>query len=304
MRKLNLGRGSAGEGGEGTTQVGAGGSGASRLRPILLVALLLLAVVAAWQWGYISIPWGPKPTPSTPQRPVAKAPVPLPAAAPTAPTPPVAKAPAPTPAPTPAAKAPATPAPEPQASLKPPAPTAAKPPAPAQATAAPPQPPQVAKAAPTPAPVAKGSFSVQVGAMAQEANAIALKKKLEGMGFEVRIRKGTVFGDRHVVSVGNVPSRKDAEALGDRLKADGFHGTVAAAGAQFAQEAGAFSNLNDAIDLARELQKKGYAPRIASVQGTTRMYQVRVGTFENRQAAARQGEELKRKGFNYLIVKN
>ena len=235
------------------------------------------------------------------------------------PPPPVVARPAPPP--------PQPPAPAPAAPIKeaPPAPPApAKPPAKEEARPAPPPPPPPAKAAPTPsaptkpesaktppakapakaAPAAATKYSLQIGAMVRQENAQALKQKLDAGGFPASIRKGTAFVTRQTVTVGDPSSKREAEELARRLNVDGFPSELVAVGGKYTPQIGAFFNLDEAIDLARELQKKNYPPKITSKPANTVVFQVRHGGFDSRAAAVKRGENLKSKGFNFLVVRN
>jgi len=147
------------------------------------------------------------------------------------------------------------------------------------------------------------SFSLQVGAMVMEGNAEALKQKLEAVGFPAVIRKGTAFVTKQVVTVGDMTGRREAEEMSRRLNVDGFPSELLAVGGQYTPQVGAFFNLDEAIDLSRELQKKNYHPKITSKPANTVVYQVRHGRFDSRTAAVNRGDELKSKGFNFLVVR-
>jgi cell division septation protein DedD len=155
-------------------------------------------------------------------------------------------------------------------------------------------------------PTASKGFSVQVGAMAQAENAENLKRKLDAMGYQAVVRKGSGFAPKHVVTVGDPVAKREAEEMARRLNVDGFPSQLVAAGAKFTPQIGSFVNLDEAIDLARELQKKNYRPKItsSSAPATTVLFQVRHGQFDTRAAAAKRGEELKAKGFNAWVVPN
>jgi len=155
----------------------------------------------------------------------------------------------------------------------------------------------------SPAPPAKG-FSVQVGAMAQQANAENLKKKLETLGYPATIRKGSGFANRHTVTVGDPTEKGEAEATIRRLGVDGFPSTLVPLEGKYAPMVGSFVNLDDAIDMARELQKKSYRPKITSKPSTTVIFQVRHGQFDTRESAMNREKELKSKGFSAWIVSN
>jgi cell division protein FtsN len=139
--------------------------------------------------------------------------------------------------------------------------------------------------------------------MVVEENAEGLKQKLDQSGFTSVIRKATAFVTKHVVTVGDPTGKREAEDLARRLTVDGFQSELLAIGDKYTPQVGAFFNLDEAIDLARELQKKNYPPKITSKPANTVVFQVRHGKFDSRPAAVKRGEELKAKGFNFLVVR-
>ena len=158
--------------------------------------------------------------------------------------------------------------------------------------------------APAKAAASAGNFSIQVGAMAMEQNAQSLKQKLDAMGFPAVIRKGTGYMNRHVVTAGDPTGKREAEDLARRLNVDGFPSQIISVEGKYTPQVGAFVNLDEAIDLARELQKKSYRPKITSKPSTAVLYQVRTGKFDTRADAMKRGEELKAKGLNAWVVPN
>lgn len=277
MAKFSFRKGSAEEerlpeeeGTEVSAQEETGGQ-AGGVRRILIILGIGVILVGGW---YLAQPlfFAPSPPPQAPVRPVTPAPP--------------AKAPAPAAPAKEAAPAPAAPSKETA-----PGKAAVAPPAPGKAEAKP-----AAKAAPT-------SYGLQIGAMVMEENAAALKRKLDAGGFPAVIRKGTAYVTKQIVTVGEPSGKREAEDLSRRLNVDGFPSQLLAVGGKYTPQIGAFFNLDEAIDLARELQKKNYPPKITSKPTTTVVYQVRHGKFDSRAAAVRRGEELKGKGFSFLVVR-
>jgi cell division protein FtsN len=143
-----------------------------------------------------------------------------------------------------------------------------------------------------------------MGAMLNEANAEKLKQRLEQLGYPVTVRKGVANVRRHMVTVGDFPERAGAEDLAKRLTAQGMRGRAIQAGGRYVVEAGSFASEDDAIDLARALQKLNHQARIQDVQQNSTLYLVRVGSYGSRDEARAKGSELEGKGFRYFIVKN
>ena len=183
-----------------------------------------------------------------------------------------------------------------------PEPTATAPPAGPQADTNAGVPTKVeSKHAGKPIPV---SFSLQMGAMVKAENAESLKRKLDADGFPAVIRKGSAYVSKQIVTVGEPTGKREAEELSRRLNVDGFPSQLLAVGDKYTPQIGAYYTENDAIDVARELQKKNYSPKIAYKPSTTVIYQVRHGRFDSRAAAVKRGEELKGKGFSFLVVRD
>ncbi|MFI5340341.1 MAG: SPOR domain-containing protein [Candidatus Methylomirabilales bacterium] len=166
--------------------------------------------------------------------------------------------------------------------------------------------PAKAEAKPTEKPAPKATpanYSLQIGSMVMEQNAEALKRKLDAGGYPAVTRKGTAYVTKQIVTVGEPTGKREAEDLSRRLNVDGFPSQLLAVGDKYTPQIGAFFNLDEAIDLARELQKKNYPPKVTSKPATTVVFQVRHGKFHSRAAAVRRGEELKGKGFSFLVVR-
>ncbi len=146
-------------------------------------------------------------------------------------------------------------------------------------------------------------FSIQVGAMAYEANAQSLRKRLEKLGYPSTIRKGRASIIQHVVIVGTLGNRSEADALTERLALEGISVAVGESDGGYRVEAGRSMHLDEAIDLARDLQKKGLTTRIAQETVATTLYLVRVGEFMSRSEAGKTGQALRQKGFPVLVVR-
>ena len=172
--------------------------------------------------------------------------------------------------------------------------------------------PQAQAAKPAPEPPAKptvpevrerGRFSVQVASLVVKRNALSLKKRLERLGYDPIIQKIKVRITRHRVTAGEFRDREAADQTARSLGADGFSSRlVEGEHGQFAVEVGWFFNQNDAIDLARHLQKKNYTSKIVSKTALTPVYAVRVGAYEKRSEAFPAIKALKRKGLAPILV--
>ena len=165
-----------------------------------------------------------------------------------------------------------------------------------------PAPQPMAKLPTTPGTAAR-QYAIQVASLVREQNALSLQKRLEKMGYTPDVRKVTARITHHRVYVGEFSSREDAERTARQLNVDGFPSNVVTMkGGKFALEVGSFLRLNEAIDLAHNLQTKHYTAKIVSEPVPTAVHQVRVGTYGNRAEALKALDSLKRKGFEPLVV--
>jgi cell division septation protein DedD len=286
---------------EGISESPEGGDeGDGRSRRIFIIAGLGLVLIGGLYLAnqLFLTPPSPPPTPIRPAIPAPQTKAPAPA------SPTKEVAPAPVAPAMPAAKAEARPATNaPAAGVAPTGPSKPEGEKAAQSEKAPVPPKTEVPSAAKPAPAPSAGYSLQVAAMVMEANAESLKRKLDAVGFQSVIRKGTAFVTKHVVTVGDPTGKSEAEDLARRLTVDGFPSQLVTVGGQFTPQIGAFFNLDEAIDLARELQKRNYPPKITSKPANTVVFQIRHGKFDSRTAAVKRGEELKAKGFNFLVVR-
>lgn len=208
----------------------------------------------------------------------------------------------PPPAPPPVVKPP-EPAPSPQVA-KPPEPRP-EPPKPAEAVAraeqpTPQPPPQVAK----PAGKTKAGYSIQVATLVLEKNAVSLKERLEKLGYSPEVRKTTARITRHRVTSGEFTSREEAEQAARRLQADGFPSNVVEGeDGKFRLEVGSFFRQDDALDLARNLEKKNHAAKAVSQPASTPVYQIWVGEYEDQAEALKMLGTLERQGLTPVLVR-
>ena len=146
-------------------------------------------------------------------------------------------------------------------------------------------------------------YTIQVASLVMERNALSLKERLEKLGYSPIIRKTTAPITRHWVRMGEFTNREEMEGMARRLNVDGFPSNIVDLGqGKLTLEIGSAFNLNDAIDLAHNLQKKNYTPKIISKPTPTPVHQVRVGEYGDRAEALQAIEELKKQGFAPVLV--
>ncbi len=164
-----------------------------------------------------------------------------------------------------------------------------------------PQPlPQVAQ----PAGKTKAGYSIQVATLVLEKNAVSLRERLEKLGYSPEVRKTTARITRHRVTSGEFTSREEAEQAARRLQADGFSSNVVEGeDGKFRAEVGSFFRQDDALDLARILEKKNHAVKVVSQPASTPVYQIWVGEYENQAEALKTLGTLERQGLHPVLVR-
>jgi tetratricopeptide (TPR) repeat protein len=161
-------------------------------------------------------------------------------------------------------------------------------------------PPQVAK----PTAKTKAGYSIQVATLVLERNAVSLKERLEKLGYSPDVRKTTAPITRHRVTSGEFASREEAEQAARRLQADGFRSSVVEGeDGKFRPEVGSFFRQDDALDLARILEKKNHAAKVISQPAPTPVHQVWVGEYEDQTEALKTLGTLERQGLHPVLVR-
>jgi len=161
-------------------------------------------------------------------------------------------------------------------------------------------PPQVAK----PAGKTKAGYSIQVATLVLEKNAVSLRERLEKLGYSPEVRKTTARITRHRVTSGEFSSREEAEQAARRLQADGFPSNVVEGeDGKFRPELGSFFRQDDALDLARILEKKNHAAKVVSQPASTPVHQVWVGEYDDQAEALKTLGTLERQGLNPVLVR-
>lgn len=155
-----------------------------------------------------------------------------------------------------------------------------------------------------PAVTQDGRYSLQVASLALKRNVLALKARLERLGFHPIVRVTTTPITRHQVYGGQFSNRKEAEMVAKRLSGDGFPAKlVELDDGRVGLEVESYFTLNEAIDLARRLHGQNYTPKILSRAVLTPVHQVRVGPYQSRADALKALEQLKREGLRPIIVR-
>src|SRR3990170_3511874 len=165
------------------------------------------------------------------------------------------------------------------------------------APAAPPG-PQAAAPGRTPVP-ADVRYALEFGPFASAEEAERVERQLNTAGFPtVRFRQqggGNLYG----VFLEHVPSRPEAEAIQERLKAEGYAQTVlAGSGDNLSIRVGELTPLRTAVQVAEKLRASGYQVRVAVQPGEALNLAIRHGNFASEEEAGVRSRDLSQKGLS------
>ncbi|MFQ5520493.1 MAG: SPOR domain-containing protein, partial [Candidatus Methylomirabilia bacterium] len=178
-----------------------------------------------------------------------------------------------------------------------PEPTPPSPPAAVKATQVIPKPP----AEPKPEvregrPAEKGRYWIQVGSFRNASNADRLAAKLKAAQYTVRrtTRSRSVDGNHEVLVPGASKSEVDGKLLGRSYRTEASPDGVVIR---------SLPSLKEAVTLARELSREGFAVKIRRSRGSSALHVVRAGAYPSRKLAEEARAELAEKGFPGYVVK-
>ena len=234
---------------------------------VLAVLLAALALIAGWRMGWLDGPLAP--------RDLLRLRLGAPAPAP----------------PLPALKATPVPAPAPAR--------------PTVATPAPPAPAAPAKPAAAPAPAASPArFALELGPYVTAAEANRVERQLNQAGYQTARFRQQTGAAVYAVLVERVPTAREAQALVDTLRAQGFgDARVLGQGAPLSVQIGAPLPLRGAVQVAERLRAAGHEVRVTVQPGEATMYVVRHGNFATSEEAEVKARELVRLGLASQVVR-
>jgi len=165
------------------------------------------------------------------------------------------------------------------------------------APAAPPG-PQAAAPGRTPVP-ADVRYALEFGPFVTAEEAERVERQLNTAGFPtVRFRQqggGNLYG----VFLEHVPSRPEAEAIQERLKAEGYAQTVlAGSGDNLSIRVGELTPLRTAVQVAEKLRASGHQVRVAVQPGEALNLAIRHGNFASEEEAGTRSRDLSQKGLS------
>lgn len=161
-------------------------------------------------------------------------------------------------------------------------------------------PPPAAK--PTSEPSAK-RYALLVASLADQGNALSVKRRLEDLGYTPVIHITTARIERHRVYGGEFGGREEAERTARRLNVDGFASNlVETPDKSYRLEVGWFLDVKEANQLAAALKAKRYDARIISTTDPTPVHQVLIDGYADRAEALKVLHVLEKEGLAPRIV--
>ncbi|MBI3030231.1 MAG: SPOR domain-containing protein [Candidatus Rokubacteria bacterium] len=169
---------------------------------------------------------------------------------------------------------------------------------PAGRTPAAPPAPQAAASAKTSVP-ADVRYALEFGPFATAEEAERVERQLNAAGYPtVRFRQqggGNLYG----VFLERVPGRREAEAIQERLKAEGYAQTaLAGSGDNLSIRVGELTPLRAAVQIAEKLRAAGYQVRVAVQPGEALNLAIRHGNFASEEEAGARSRDLSQKGLS------
>jgi len=147
-------------------------------------------------------------------------------------------------------------------------------------------------------------YSIQVGALILKSSVAELEKKLQGLGYDPILKKGSTTAMMNMLTVGPFRDVNEARTALSRLKEAGVDsnmrrrddgGAIINAGSYLLEE-----NANAVMKKIRSL---GYPVTLAKREARLPMTFVRVGQYADMDEANKANEELKNKGLEGIVVK-
>ena len=160
-----------------------------------------------------------------------------------------------------------------------------------------------AKPGKSPAP-AEPRYALEFGPFSTAEEAEQVERQLNTAGFPtVRFRQqgaGNLYG----VFLERVPGPSEAQALQERLKAEGFVQTVVVgSGDTLSIRVGELLPLRAAVALAEKLRAAGHQIRVAVQPGEALNLAIRHGNFASEEEARARSQDLAQRGLSNRVVR-
>lgn len=146
------------------------------------------------------------------------------------------------------------------------------------------------------------SYSVQVGALILRSSVKELEKKLSGTGYEPFYKKGTTHTSMNFLTVGPFATGEGTKAL-DRIRKAGLEANIRHFSAGDIINAGGYLLSGNARRVSNRIRALGYPVKLERKETQMPITLVRVGRYSTKTEATRLRDELKKKGFDAIVVK-
>ena len=168
------------------------------------------------------------------------------------------------------------------------------------AQSAPPASPGPQAAAPgKPALPADVRYALEFGPFVTAEEAERVERQLNTAGFPTVRFTQQGGGNLYGVFLERVPSRREAEAIQERLKAEGYGQTaLVGSGDNLSIRVGGLTPLRTAVQVAEKLRASGYQVRVAVQPGEALNLAIRHGNFASEEEARARSRDLSQKGLS------
>lgn len=162
---------------------------------------------------------------------------------------------------------------------------------------------------PKPKPVAPpnvaavgSGYSVQVGALILKSSVRDLEKKLSAIGYDPFFKEGTTRATMNFISVGPLGKGEEQRAL-KRIRNTGIEANIRQSSKGTVIDAGGFLLSGNADRVSQRIRALGYPVKLERKEAQLPLTLIRVGRYGTKTEAAKVRDDLKKKGFDAIVVK-
>ncbi len=164
---------------------------------------------------------------------------------------------------------------------------------------------QITKSEPSTSPSmeATGSgYSIQVGALILKSSVKDLEKKLSGVGYDPFFKEGTTRATMNFLTVGPLGKGEEQSAL-KRIRNAGIEANMRQTAKGVIINAGGFLLSGNANRVSKKIRALGYPVKLERKETQLPITLIRVGRYGTKLEATKVRDDLKKKGFDAIVVK-
>ncbi len=149
---------------------------------------------------------------------------------------------------------------------------------------------------------AVSGYSIQVGALILKSSVKDLEKKLSGVGYDPFFKEGTTRATMNFLTVRPLGKGEEQSAL-KRIRNAGIEANMRQTAKGVIINAGGFLLSGNANSVSKKIRSLGYPVKLERKETQLPITLVRVGRFGTKLEATKIKDDLKKKGFDAIVVK-